>query len=106
MSRLRSYGTPQQQTADQNARGVYGWRELKALERANAEAVARAMTQTAESGWERRQRAEREEARKLLLRRDISLFLQLHTKSADELEKLRDHLKLVLGDQNGRMLTF
>ena len=106
MSRLRSYGTPQQQTADQNARGVYGWRELKALERANADAVARAMTETADSGWERRQSAEREEARKLMLRRDISLFLQLYSKSAEELERLRDHLKLVLGDQNGHMLKF
>ena len=45
MSYLRSYGTAHQRRADEDARGVYGWRERKALEQANAEAVARAMTE-------------------------------------------------------------
>ncbi len=103
MSHLRSYGTRQQQVADRNARGEYGWRELKALERANAEAVARAMTETAEYGRARRERAESQRER---LKIEITEFLGLHTKSVEELERLRDHLKLVLGDQNGRMLTF
>lgn len=103
MSYLRPYGTPEQQAADRNARGVYGWRELKALERANAEAVARAMTETAEYGRARRERAESQRER---LKIEITDFLGLHTKSVEELERLRDHLKLVLGDQNGHMLKF
>ena len=103
MSRLRSYGTRQQQTADQNARGDYGWRELKALEQANANAVARAMTETAEYGRARRARAESQRER---LKIEITEFLGLHTKSAEELERLRDHLNLVLGDGSGHVLTF
>jgi hypothetical protein len=93
MSRLRSYGTPRQRHADENARGQYGWRELKELERANADAVARAMTETAEYGRARRERAE---SRRERLKIEITEFLGLHSKSAEELERLRDHLKLVL----------
>jgi hypothetical protein len=103
MSRLRSYGTPAQRSADKNARGEYGWRELKALEQANANAVARAMTETAEYGRARRARAESQRER---LKIEITEFLGLHTKSAEELERLRDHLNLVLGDGSGHMLTF
>ena len=103
MSYLRPYGTRAQQAADRNARGEYGWRELKALERANAEAVARAMTETSDFG---QAEAEREDRRKQRLRMEITEFLGLYSKSSEELEKLRDHLKLVLGDESGHMLTF
>lgn len=103
MSYLRPYGTQAQHAADQNARGDYGWRELKALERANADAVARAMTETAEYGRARRARAESQRER---LKIEITEFLGLHVKSVEELERLRDHLKLVLGDGSGHMLTF
>ena len=103
MSYLRSYGTAHQRRADEDARGVYGWRELKALEQANAEAVARAMTESSDYGRARRERAERQQER---LKIEIMEFLGLHTKSVEELERLRDHLKLVLGDQNGHMLKF
>ena len=103
MSRLRSYGTPRQRHADENARGQYGWRELKELERANADAVARAMTETSDFG---RIRAEREDRRKRSLRAEITEFLGLYSKSSEELERLRDHLKLVLSDQSGGMVKF
>lgn len=73
------------------------------MEQANADAVARAMTETSDFG---RIRAEREERRKRGLRAEITEFLRLYSKSAEELQKLRDHLKLVLGDRNGHMLTF
>ena len=103
MSYLRSYGTAHQRRADEDARGVYGWRERKALEQANAEAVARAMTESSDYG---RAEAERENRSQKRLRMEITEFLGLYTKSAEELERLRDHLKLVLGDQNGHLLTF
>lgn len=103
MSYLRPYGTRAQQAADRNARGEYGWRELKALERANAEAVARAMTETSDFG---QAEAERENRSRKRLRMEITEFLDLYSKSSEELERLRDHLKLVLGDDSGHMLTF
>ena len=113
MSHLRPYGTRAQQAADLNARGKYGWRELEALKRANADAVARAMTETSDFGRIRAEReriraerAEREERRKRSLRAEITEFLGLYSKSSEELERLRNHLKLVLGDNSGHMLTF
>ena len=61
------------------------------------------MTETSDFG---RAEAEREDRRKQRLRIEITEFLQLYSKSAEELERLRNHLKLVLGDGSGHMLTF
>ena len=103
MSYLRSYGTPAQRSADRNARGEYGWRELKALEQANKDAVARAMTLTSNF---RQAEVEREDSSRKRLRMEITEFMGLSSKSSEELERLRNHLKLVLGDGSGHMLTF